>query len=132
MATATSSRAHWVGVVDDDESTRRAVARLLRAAGMSAVTYASAEALRADIEPPRFSCLVLDIQLPGMSGIELRNRLANEGSTTPVIFVTAHDDAATRDEALAGPCAGFFSKTDAGMGILNAIRRIVSLAPSRQ
>ena len=72
-----------VGVVDDDESVRRSLARLLRAAGMQPTTYASAEEFRADVQPPRFDCLVLDVQLPGMSGLELRNRLAAEGVATP-------------------------------------------------
>jgi len=115
-----------VGVVDDDESIRRSVARLLRAVGMHAITYASAEAFRADVKAPRFDCLVLDVQLPGMSGIELRNQLAAEGSAMPVLFVTAHDDPAALADAMAGPCAGFFRKTDAGIGFLDVIRGIAS------
>jgi FixJ family two-component response regulator len=124
------SSAVCVGVVDDDESIRRSVARLLRAVGMHAITYASAEAFRADLKAPRFDCLVLDVQLPGMSGIDLRNQLAAEGSATPVIFVTAYDDPTALEDAMAGPCAGFFHKTDAGTGFLDAIRRIVSPPPS--
>ena len=93
---------------------------------MKAITYASAEAFRADIEPPHFACLVLDVQLPGMSGIDLRNQLAAEGTATPVLFVTAYDDPTTLEAAMAGPCAGVFRKTDAGIGFLDAIRRIVS------
>jgi FixJ family two-component response regulator len=116
----------YVGVVDDDESLRRSVARLLRAAGMQPITYASAEAFRADVKQPRFDCLVLDIQLPGMSGIDLRNELAAEGIATPVLFVTAHDDPRAREEALAGQCVGYFRKTDAGSELLNAIRQVVS------
>ena len=119
-----------VCVVDDDESIRRSVARLLRAVGMHAITYESAEAFRADVKPPHFDCLVLDVQLPGMSGIDLRNQLASEASTTPVLFVTAYDDPKALEEAMAGPCAGFFLKTDAGTGFLDAIRRIVSPPPS--
>ncbi len=119
-----------VGIVDDDESIRRSVARLLRAAGMHAITYASAEAFRADNEPPHFDCLVLDVQLPGISGIDLRNQLAAEGSATPVLFVTAFDDTTALDGAMAGPCAGVFRKSDAGIGFLDAIRRIVALPPS--
>ena len=115
-----------VGVVDDDESLRRALARLLRAAGMRPITYASAEAFRAAVKPPRFDCLVLDVHLPGMSGLDLRNRLAAEGVATPVLFVTAHDDPRAREEALAGRCVGYFRKTDAGDEILDAIRRAVA------
>ncbi len=115
----------YVGVVDDDESLLRSLARLLRAAGMQPVTYTSAEAFRADAKQPRFDCLVLDVQLPGMSGIELRDLLAAEGAATPVLFVTAHDDPRAHASAMAGPCAGYFRKTDSGSEILDAIRRAV-------
>jgi FixJ family two-component response regulator len=117
----------YVGLVDDDESLLRSLARLLRAAGMLPITYASAEAFRADLKRPQFDCLVLDVQLPGMSGIDLRDQLVAEGATTPVLFVTAHDDPQARTSALAGPCAGYFRKTDAGSEILGAIRRAVPL-----
>ncbi len=118
----------YVGVVDDDESLRRSVARLLRAAGMQSITYASAEEFNEDLKHPRFDCLVLDVQLPGMSGIDLRNKLAAEGVATPVLFVTAHDDPRAREEAMAGQCVGYFRKTDAGSELLNAIRHVVSLS----
>ncbi|WP_409559365.1 response regulator, partial [Accumulibacter sp.] len=61
-----------VAVVDDDDELRRSFARLLRASGMQPVTYASAEALLADSMRPQFDCLVLDVQLPGMSGLDLQ------------------------------------------------------------
>jgi FixJ family two-component response regulator len=125
MATGNSGNLS-VGVVDDDESIRRSLARLLRAAGMQAITYASAEAFCADLKQPRFDCLVLDVQLPGMSGVDLRNRLAAEGVATPVLFVTAHDDPAVREAAMAGRCLGYFRKTDAGSAILAAIRCAVA------
>ena len=115
----------YVAVVDDDESLLRSLARLLRAAGMQPITYSSAEAFRADVKRPRFDCLVLDVQLPGMSGIDLRNQLAAEGAVAPIFFVTAHDDPQARASAMAGPCAGYFRKTDAGSEILDAIRRAV-------
>jgi FixJ family two-component response regulator len=116
----------YVGVVDDDESLLRSLGRLLRAAGMQPITYSSAEAFRADGKRPRFDCLVLDVQLPGMSGIDLRNQLVAEGAATPVLFVTAHDDPLARTNAMAGPCVGYFRKTDAGSEILDAIRSAVS------
>jgi FixJ family two-component response regulator len=119
-----------VAVVEDDESQRRALARLLRAAGMQSIAYASAEEFRSDLRQPRFHCLVIDVQLPGMSGIELRDQLAAEGAATPVLFVTAYDDPKARERALAGPCVGYFRKTASGSEILEAIRHGVSiLAP---
>jgi FixJ family two-component response regulator len=116
----------YVAVVDDDASVCRSLSRLFRAAGMQPISYSSAEEFRADAKQPRFDCLVLDVQLPGMSGIGLRNQLAAEGVATPVLFVTAHDDPDAREEAMAGPTVGYFRKTDAGSEILDAIRRVVS------
>jgi len=116
----------YVGLVDDDECQRKSLARLLRAAGMQPITYASAEEFRADVRQPRFDCLVLDVQLPGISGIELRNQLASEGIATPVVFVTAYDDPKAREAAVAGRCVGYFFKTEAGSEILAAIRNELS------
>lgn len=112
---------NYVAVVDDDESVCRSFGRLLRAAGYQPVTYPSAEAFLEDTKRPRFDCLVLDIQLDGMSGLELRHRLAAVNDRTPVVFITAHDDPAVRAEAEASGCAGYFRKTDAGMLVLEAI-----------
>src|SRR6478609_9459424 len=102
----------YVGVVDDDEGLCRALGRLLRAAGMQPITYASAEAFLTDSKQPQFDCLVLDIRLSGMSGIELGQRLVAEGGHTPFIYVTAHDDPETRARAEAAGCAAYFRKTD--------------------
>lgn len=115
-----------VAVVDDDEGVCRSMARLLRAAGIRSITYRSAEAFLADVTHPRFDCLVLDIQLGGMSGIELSRRLAAERHRTPFIFITARDDTATREEAGAAGCAAYFRKTDAGAEVLEAIRALES------
>lgn len=82
----------YVAVVDDDESLCRSLARLLAASGYHPVTYLSAEAFLADTNRPVFQCLVLDIRLGGISGLELNERLAAAGSTTPVLFLTAQED----------------------------------------
>jgi FixJ family two-component response regulator len=117
----------YVAVVDDDESLCRSFSRLLRTAGFQPVTYASAEALLEDAKRPRFDCLVLEIQLDGMSGLELTRRLAAVKDTTPVIFITAHDEPEVRAQALATGCAGYFRKTDPGEQVLEAIRRVAGL-----
>jgi len=121
-----SSQPITVALVDDDESVCRSLGRLLRAAGMCSVAYPSAEAFLADECRPRLDCLVLDVQLPGISGIELRHQLAASGDRTPVIFITAHEEPGTREEALAAGCAAYFRKTDPGADVLAAIRRAVS------
>ena len=113
----------YVAVVDDDVSLCRSLGRLLRAAGIQPITYASAEAFLADSKHPQFDCLVLDIQLGGMSGIELAQRIVSEGGHTPIVFITAHDDPEARVEAEAVGCMAYFRKTDSGAEVLEAIRR---------
>lgn len=113
----------YVAVVDDDDSLCRSLGRLLRASGMQPITYGSAEAFLADTKQPRFDCLVFDVQLGGMSGIELAQRLVAGGGHVPFIFITAHDDAETRAAAQAVGCAAYFRKNDAGADVLEAIRR---------
>ena len=119
----------YVGIVDDDAGV---CPRLLRAAGMQPITYSSAEDFRADTKHPQFDCLVLDTQLPGMSGLELQKRLAAEGIATPVLFITAHDDPKARGQAHAAGCAAYFRKTDSGSEILGAIRRVVARPSASQ
>jgi FixJ family two-component response regulator len=118
-----------VAVVDDDEGACRSLSRLLRAGGMGSITYSSAEAFLGDDKHPKFDCLVLDIQLGGMTGIELQRQRLTAGDKTPVIFITGHDDPEARAEAEAQGCAAFFRKNDSGGDVLQAIR---ALAPSNR
>ena len=115
----------YVAIVDDDESLCRSLGRLLRAAGIQPITYRSAEAFLADRKQPRFDCLVFDVQLGGMSGIELGRRLSAVGGYAPFIYITAHDDIETRASAEAAGCAAYFRKTDSGAEVLEFIRRLV-------
>jgi FixJ family two-component response regulator len=122
-----SNPTHDVGIIDDDESGCRALSRLLRGVGFEPTTFRSAEDFLASspLHPP-FACLLVDVQLDGMSGLELHRHLLERGSRTPVIFITAHDDPAIRTEALRNGCAGFFRKTDPGVMAIEAIRRAAS------
>jgi FixJ family two-component response regulator len=117
----------YIGIVDDDESVCRSLGRFLRAARVQPITYPSAEALLADTKHPKFDCLVLDVQLGGMSGLELSRHLIAEKDTTPVIFITAHDDPAAKAEAEANGCRGYFRKTDSGKDVLAAIHRAIGM-----
>ncbi len=116
----------YVAVIDDEESARRSLARLLRAAGFQPITYDSAESFLTGKDRPKFACLVLDIQLGAMSGVELAGRLVSDGVRTPTIFITAHDDPETRSEAEATGCSAYFRKTDSGAEVLEAIRRVTA------
>jgi FixJ family two-component response regulator len=121
-----STKPIYVAVVDDDEQLCQSFGRLLRAAGLQPITYSSAEEFIADTKQPRFDCLVLDVQLGGMSGIELAQQLVIDGAPPPFIFITAHDDPAARAEAEAAGCAAYFRKTDSGAHVLEAIRRVAA------
>ncbi len=121
-----STTTTYVAIVDDDESVCRSFGRLLRAAGIQPITYTSAESFLADTKNPQFGCLVLDIQLGAMTGIELAQRLADAGSSTPVIFITAHEDPESRAAAEAVGCAAYFRKTDSGAEVLEAIQRALT------
>lgn len=113
----------YIAIIDDDPSVCTSLGRLLRLAHFQPIDYASAEAFLADDKRPRFDCLVLDIRLGGMSGLELFSRLAADKTQPPVIFVTALDEPKARAQAEALGCAGFFSKSTPGEGIIDAIRR---------
>ncbi len=112
-----------MAVVDDDESVCRSFSRLLRISGFQPVSYASAEAFLEDSKHPQFDCLVLDIQLAGMSGLELKDALSEHNDETSIIIITAYDDPEVRSEAENLGCAGFFLKTDSGKMIIAAIEK---------
>jgi FixJ family two-component response regulator len=109
-----------ITVIEDDDGLRRALVRLLEASGHEVSSFPSAEALLASDERRHVACLILDIRLPGLSGFELRQRLAGEGYATPAIYVTAHDDPAARARANE-ECAAFLLKPVDGRALLGAI-----------
>jgi FixJ family two-component response regulator len=89
-------------IVEDDAGLNRAVVRLLQAAGFHSFSFDTAEGLLASNAAQQADCFVLDIHLPGISGVELRSKLDDVGVFRPVIFITAHDDADTRESARSG------------------------------
>jgi FixJ family two-component response regulator len=118
-----STRRKVVTVIDDDPTMLKALERLLATKGFEVETFASAEAFLASTAATKASCLVLDIHLGGMSGIELRHRLAASGSRLPVIFITALDDEATRREAMKAGCVAFLRKPFLSRLLLDAIEK---------
>jgi FixJ family two-component response regulator len=114
-----------VAIVDDDQSFARALERLFRASGFGVHTYSSAEAFLASTTLPPPDCLVLDIQLGGMSGLELQRQLREVRDSAPIIFVTAHDEPAVREEANRGGCVAYFLKPVPRKSIIEAITKVV-------
>ena len=114
-----------VAIVDDDIAHCRALARLLRASGMETTTYASAEDYLEAGRDREVDCLVLDIQLGGMSGFELQSSLAAGCQAPPIVFLTAHAEPETIARAACAGCA-HVRKTDPAPVLLEAIRRAAS------
>ena len=112
----------YVAVIDDESSLCTSMSRLLRLAGFQPIAYPSAEAFLEDEKHPQFDCLVVDVRLHGMSGLDLLRQLAAQPPHAPVIFITAFDDPDMRVQATALGCAGFFRKTTPGAEIIQAIR----------
>jgi len=108
-------------VVDDDAGFLKGVTRLLAHNGIESRTFASAEALLENGSAQTATCLLLDIHLGGISGIELQRRLAASGSKCPVIFMTANDDQATRNEAMDAGCIAYLRNPFARHVLLDAI-----------
>jgi FixJ family two-component response regulator len=124
-----SSPKPLVVVVEDDPASQKTLARVLRAGGYDASIYASAEAFLAS--PPRSTpiALLLDVHLGGMSGLELQQRLKNEGSTLPVVIITAFDDARSREQAERLGCVAYLRKPCEAETILAQLRRLVDEKP---
>ena len=112
-------------MVDDDESFDQAIGRLLRAAGFGTAVYPSAEAFLQDITAEPVNGLVLDIQLGGMSGLELGHRMGEMGSQISVIFVTALEDEETSREARQLGCSAYLHKPVSGRLLIESIYQAV-------
>ena len=110
-----------VAVIEDDSSSRTALGRLLRAEGYETALFDSAEAYIAAPPTPAPVCLIVDFQLPGLSGMELQQRLRTEGSASPVIMITGVQEGALRDRAMQSGCAAFFRKPFESNPLLAAI-----------
>src|SRR5215469_6068697 len=99
-----------ISVIDDDESARESTETLLRSAGYQATTFSSADGFLASGALARTDCIVLDVWMPGMNGLELQRRLNTSGADVPIIFITAHDDALIRRQAMNAGAVEFLSK----------------------
>jgi len=114
-----------VAVIDNDPILLRSLTRLLDASGFATMGFSSAEAFLAGSIANRATCLVLDINLDGMSGIDLRRRLARSGNALPVIFITAISDEATEQEARSSGCVAYLRKPFGGKELIGAVKEAV-------
>jgi FixJ family two-component response regulator len=112
-----------VMIVDDDDSMRRAARRLVKSFGMGVATFASAEDFLASGRLAETACLVLDVHMPGLSGIELQSKLIAEGHHIPVIFITAFADEKTQARALEAGAYAYLIKPFDEDDLLEGIRR---------
>ena len=111
-----------VYVVEDDESIRRAISRLLRSVGYHALTFASAEDFLDSTAGAGEGCLILDILLPGMTGLDLQEKLALSGAKYSVIFMTAHDNPQWQEKAKKAGALAYLKKPFGDQSLLDAIR----------
>ena len=111
---------HMVGVIDDDPSVRGALRRLFRTAGLEVSLFATAEEYLSNPDRADVGCLVIDVRLPGMSGLELLEQVQAE-SPRPALVITAHQDERVRSEALAAGAIGFFLKPFDNRQLLAAV-----------
>jgi DNA-binding NtrC family response regulator len=114
-----------VYVVDDDVSAREGVAGLIRSAGLTAKTFASGEEFLASGRPRKPSCLVLDVNLPGVTGLDLQRELTKSGVQVPIIFLTGHGDIPMSVRALKAGAANFLTKPFDDKDLLNAIQQCI-------
>jgi FixJ family two-component response regulator len=119
-----------VVVVDDDDSLRGALERLLDAAGFRPETYVSAEALLSAGLRQDAACVVTDLKLPGMSGLELLDALKSRGADVPVVLITAHDAAGMAEAVRRRGAAAYIAKPFPGTALLRVIRSLLGPVPA--
>lgn len=110
-----------IAVVDDDESVRESLSGLIRSVGFGVMVFASAEEFLSSNRLLDTDCLILDVRMPGMSGIDLQRQLAATHTSIPVIFITAHGDEEARVRALNGGAVDYLLKPFSEEALLKAI-----------
>ena len=119
---AAQGKTKLITIVDDDDSLRRALQGLLESAELPAQSFASAEEFLKSGQHHRTACLIADIRMPGMSGLELQARLNAERCRIPIIFITAHGDEKMRLQALRAGAVEFMAKPFNDEALLESVR----------
>jgi FixJ family two-component response regulator len=127
LGMVSQQRAKVVAIVDDDELIRESLRGLMKAAGFPAVTFASGEEFLNSGEQENIACLIVDIRMLGMSGLELQSKLNKDDRRIPIIFITAHDDENTRMQALRAGAVKFLTKpVDKGV-LIDSVRTALNI-----
>jgi len=122
-----------ISIVDDDPAVRDALCRLMDSAGLAAAAFASAEEFLASPSRDETTCLILDVRMPGMDGLELQRRLIASNWKVPIVFISAQAEAGVRERALQAGALEFFDKPFNGAALLDAIDAArVARAPGAQ
>src|ERR1700741_3639820 len=120
-----------ISIVDDDISIRKSLDRLMRSAGMGVRVFASAEEFLSSAQPRKADCLILDVQLPGMSGTELLHHLHVHNYKVPVIFITAHgSDERAKSEAASDWTVAYLIKPFGGDELLDSVNAALKWKPN--
>jgi FixJ family two-component response regulator len=119
---ARERKENMVAIIEDDESYRVAVRRLLKSAGFSVQSFASAEDFLNSGEQRETGCLIADIRMPGMSGLDLQSKLNSDHCPIPTIFITAHGDEKMRLQAMRAGAVKFLAKPFDGEVLIEAVR----------
>jgi FixJ family two-component response regulator len=114
-------------IVDDDQSFRNFLSRLVSTIGLKAILYASAEEFLAARSPDGPACLVLDVQMPGLSGLDLQRELVRTGHLLPIVFITGHGDIPMTVEAMKAGAVGFLTKPLRNQDLLDAVKEGISI-----
>jgi FixJ family two-component response regulator len=121
-----------VGIVDDDPSVRKGLARLVKAAGYRVEVFASASEFLARPQQEDLRCLLLDVRMPGLTGLELQEALAIAGRRTSIVFVSGYGDVVGSVKAMKGGAVDFLTKPVDAQELLGAIERAVAKAFTEQ
>ena len=116
-----------VAIVDDDESVRDAVGSLFRSMGFQAEPFAGGQEFLGSPKLRAFRCLILDVQMPGMDGLELQQRLAAVSFPIPIIFITAYNDENVRTRAMRGGAVSFLTKPFSDDALLGAVKSAIEV-----
>jgi FixJ family two-component response regulator len=122
---------YLIAIVDDDSSIREATTSLLASAGFRTTSFASAQEFLDSTHLHEASCLILDVRIPGMNGLELQHQLNRDHRRVPIVFVTAHGNPEIRNEAMRAGAVAFLDKPFSAEDLMNALNSAIARAEKK-